>query len=97
MDENYSIEGAAQALEALAQARAGDTHAGIQLSELCTGDNWDAEFSAMSIGNPPVWHLIKRVDESNAANAGEMEELIVSVQGIIVGKNELPPFRSKIR
>ncbi|KAF8891008.1 hypothetical protein BD779DRAFT_1384285, partial [Infundibulicybe gibba] len=51
--------------------------------------------------NPPVWRLIKQADESNAANIdneamGEMEELVVSVQGIVIRRDQLPPFASKI-
>ncbi|KAF8883848.1 hypothetical protein BD779DRAFT_1674379 [Infundibulicybe gibba] len=101
MDEHYNIEKAAQTLEALAQMRAESAYSGIQLSELCKSDNWSTGYSAVRIGNPPVWRLIKTTDESSApgtevGTTGEMEELVVSVQGIIVGRDELPPFASKI-
>jgi hypothetical protein len=57
----------------------------------------------ISVGKPPTWRLVHNSegsDETDQENtnitADEAEELVVSVQGIVLRRDELPPFRDRI-
>ena len=57
--------------------------------------NWASLYDAVLTGTPPIWLLVHAQGEE-AGGDQALEEVVLSVQGIIYRK-DLPPFLEKIR
>jgi hypothetical protein len=68
------------------------------LQHMSQTDNWEADYNVVVSGNPPTWRLVHNIPENEGNNneEHELEEAVISVQGIVLRRDELPPFKDKI-
>jgi hypothetical protein len=65
-------------------------------------DNWENNYSVITMGNPPTWRLVlnesepKGTPSNNEPGIENMEEIVFGVQGIVLRRNELPPMMDKL-
>jgi hypothetical protein len=63
-------------------------------------DTWDNSYSIMCIGDPPTWRLVHNPSLHDPSEQNSMrdntEEVMLSIQGIVLRRSELPPFMDKL-
>ncbi|KAF8324385.1 hypothetical protein F5887DRAFT_1086610 [Amanita rubescens] len=94
---NFNTKAASERLEQLAIERAAFRRAGVQLAELTRLKEWASLYKVyQSNTDSKTWHIVHKKDNIEMVDPKELEELVVSIQGII-WKQDLPPFVQEIR
>ncbi|KAF8326445.1 hypothetical protein F5887DRAFT_1084538 [Amanita rubescens] len=97
MKDNYDTKGASERLEEIAMERSISSHAGIQLADLTNSTNWTSKYRVyQSNHNSNIWHLVYAKDNIALVDPAELEEVVVTIQGVL-WQHDLPPFTETIR
>lgn len=57
---------------------------------------WMSNYQVMDAEAAQTWHIVHNVENISLINPAELEEVVISVQGIIC-RHDLPPFLETIR